>query len=187
MANIKFTTRLRCAVQKLVDDRVLQAVACRSGSLFSPVYRDNKYVWVKVMDSDGILIAERGVDGEAGNGAAPSHGVSLLIGVVIQSEDSTSQTKANPLGKAALSHIPYGVWVDTNDAGRRRLDRVLVVFVLPKGTAAERRKPFVTARRNVLNASSMMPDSLSIEVDRGKSADAIADQIRKEVQPHLVG
>ena len=118
MPNVKFTTRLSDAVHSLETGSGIRSVPCRSGSLFSPVYRDGKYKWIKVMDSDGLLIARRRV--HPGEGGDPSTPVSLLLGVVVQSEDATSQTKPNPLGKAALSSVPYGIWVDTND-GRQRL------------------------------------------------------------------
>jgi hypothetical protein len=84
------------------------------------------------MDSDGLLIARRSV--KSGEGGTPKNKVEILIGVVIQSEDTTSQTKPNPIGKAALAHIPHGIWADIKGDGRRRLDRVELLFVLPKGT-----------------------------------------------------
>jgi hypothetical protein len=137
------------------------------------------------MDSDGLLVAPRVVrDGEGG---APTKQVELLVGVVVQSEDATSQTKPNPLGKAALAHVPNGVWVDTTNEGRRRLDRVLVVFVLPKGAAPQRKKKFAAAKRNVENAATLMPDVESIEVARGESAKAIAELLRKKLRPFLGG
>ena len=187
MPNAKFTSRLSSALGRLQTDPSLRAVKCRSGSLFSPIYRAGKYVWVKVMDSDGLLVARRKVDEDGSS--QPSSAVSLLLGVVFQSEDATSQTKPNPIGKAAISHVPNGIWVDLRDSspGRRRLDRVLVVFVLPKGAAASRRAKFVIARRNVLNASDMMPDAVSVEVPRGANARAVAEVIRQEVRPFLVG
>lgn len=180
-----FTARLRDAIELLSAEPSLRSKPCRSGSLFSVVYRGGKYEWVKVMDSDGLLVGERKVhDGE---GRPPEKEVSLWLGIVVQSEDATSQTKPNPLGKASLSHVPYGVWVDLNDGGRRRLDRAVVVFVLPKGAAPRLRKKFSTARRNVVNASDMMPDAIRIEVPRGAAAEVIADRMKSTVRPYLVG
>jgi len=67
----------------------------------------------KVMDSDGLLVGRRRV--KDGEGAKPTEEVNLFIGVVIQSEDSTSQTKPNPFGKAAIGTIRDGIWVDLID------------------------------------------------------------------------
>lgn len=187
MANAKFTERLRAAWRSILDKESTRLVQCKTGSLFSPVYRSGKYEWVKVMDSDGLLVADRKV--HPGEGAAPSAEVNLLLGVVLQSEDATAQGKPNPIGKAALAHIPNGIWIDTQeeDAGRRRLDRVLVLFLLPRGAAPNKQPKFATAKRNVLNASDIMPDAVSLEVRRGASATQIAKAIEKEVRPFLFG
>ena len=126
----KFTTNIRLAVEELTGDKELNLEQCRSWTLFSPVFRSD-YEWIKLMDTDGLLVGSRLVrDGE---GRDPDTPVELFVGVVVQSEDSTSQSKPNPFGKAAIAHTPNGVWVDTKDDGRRRLDIIHVVMVLPKG------------------------------------------------------
>lgn len=183
--NLKFTKRLRAATEALHEDRDLELIRCESGSLFSPVFRGTGYVWAKVMDADGLLVAERTV--KDGEGGAPSDPVKLLIGVVVQSEEATSQTKPNPLGKASLGHIPNGVWVDLAGGGRRRIDRVLVVFVLPKGAAASQQAKYATAKRNVENAADFMPDALAVEVPRGESAATIAKTLRRVVRRFFKG
>lgn len=131
MPNVGFATRLRRAVEDVALEAALSPVHTRSGSLYSPVYRDGKYVWAKVMDSDGLFVTERIIHDD--EGAALPFASHLLLGAIIQSEDSTSQSKPNPLGKASLGHVPNGIWVNTTDGRRRRLDRVQIVFVLPKG------------------------------------------------------
>lgn len=185
MPNAAFTTRLSAAVDALLEDNSLRALRCRSGSIFSPVYRDGKYAWVKVMDSDGLLVARRTV--HSGEGAAPARASTILLGVVVQSEDATSQTKPNPLGKASLGHLHHGVWVDLDEEGRARLDRVLILFVLPKGAAPARRSRYDTAKRNVRNAADMMPDAVHVDIARGASTPKIAGVIRAEVRPFLIG
>jgi hypothetical protein len=119
------------------------------------------------MDSDGLLVSRRPI--HAGEGAADSSATFLLVGAVIQSEDATSQTKPNPLGKASLGHIPNGIWIGIANEARRRLDRIQIVFVLPKGVAPWRQSKFQTAKRNVENAADMMPDAITVEVPRGIS------------------
>src|SRR5690554_5485387 len=94
----------------------------KTSCLYTPTYESGKYVWLKLMDSDGTLLSERPVRAKLGEGSAPPAETRLLLGVIVQSEDSTSQTKPNPLGKAALPHVPNGVWVDTEEGLRRRLD-----------------------------------------------------------------
>jgi hypothetical protein len=190
MANTKFTTRLRTAFEMLHANAGFGLIPCRSGCLFSPVFRSRKYTWAKIMDSDGLLVTRRAVhDGE---GRCPSVPVTLLMGVVVQSEDTTSQTKPNPMGKASLSHVPNGVWVDLDGAsadttGRHRLDRVLVVFVLPKGAAAEHRAKFETAKWNVQNAAILMPDAVSLEVARNTSSRELATRLSDLTRPFLKG
>lgn len=181
----KFTARLGDAVDVLHEDTDLGLLPLSSGCLFSPILEKGRYRWAKVMDSDGTLVAPRGVsDGEGGKTRKQ---VELLVGVVLQSEDSTSQTKPNPLGKAALSHIPNGIWIDVEKEGRRRLDRVHVLLVLPKGVAPQHAKDFKTAQRNVKNAAAFMPDAESIEIARGTSAKDMAGLLRNKIRPYFKG
>src|SRR4051794_25154992 len=114
--NPKFTKRLRTAVDELLDDADLGLLTTTSGSLFSPIFINGKYRWAKVMDSDGLLVAPRPVS--SGEGGPPGDTVELLVGVIIQSEEATSQPKPNPLGKASLPHIPNGIWIDVAKEGR---------------------------------------------------------------------
>lgn len=192
MAKTKFTTRLKNAVDGLHGRDGSGFIRTRSSSLYSPVFRERKYSWAKLMDSDGLFVGRRKVhDGEGG---APDQGVQLLMGVVVQSEDSTSQTKPNPFGKAALPHVPNGVWVDLrpeddepSTLGRHRLDRLLVLFVLPKGAAAKHRKSFDTAKRNVENAAILMPDAITLELARNTSSSKIEEELASIVRPFLKG
>ena len=107
--------------------------------------------------------------------------------MVVQSEDTTSQTKPNPVGKAAVVHIPNGVWVNVEGEGRYRLDRVLVVFVLPKGAAPKHRKNFATAKRNVENAASFMSDAVAIEGAPGMSSEGLGTALKKKIRPFFKG
>jgi hypothetical protein len=171
-------------VEALAPDPRLSPIATVGGSLYSPVYRSGKYTWAKVMDSDGLFVSRRAIHDD--QGAATKGRSFLLLGVIIQSEDSTSQTKPNPIGKASLGHISNGIWINTTE-GRLRLDRIQVVFVLPKGASVRRRAKFETAKRNVQNAADMMPDAITLEVDRGISQAALGERILGEVRPFLVG
>lgn len=180
----KFTKQVRRAVEQLTKDADLGLLECRSWSLFSPVFRGD-YKWAKLMDTDGLLVGPRVVKHD--EGAKPKNDVEILVGVVIQSEDSTSQTKPNPFGKAAVGRAPNGVWVDLKDGRRVRLDRVFVDFVLPKGTIPSQKKKFETAKRNVRNAAEAMPDVEAIEVPRGISTDALMTKVKNKVRRWFKG
>jgi hypothetical protein len=178
----KFTENLTKAIKSLINDGKLGLEETRSRSLFSPVFSSD-YKWVKVMDSDGLLVGQRLVkDGEGGK---PNEQVYLRIGVVIQSEDSTSQTKPNPFGKAAIGTVRNGMWVDLKVGGRVRLDRTYVLFVLPKGAPAHEKKHFETAKRNVKNAADAMPVAKFIEFNRGISAENLKTGIRENTRSWL--
>jgi hypothetical protein len=177
--NTKFTARVRKAVEALRERETFASFQASSSSLFSPVLRNGAYTWMKVMDSDGTLISRRAVKG--GEGAAPRECTHLLISVVLQSEDATSQTKPNPLGKAAIAHARNGVWVDIEGHGRRRLDRVYVLFIVPKGADPAHRRKYVTAKRNVQNAAEMIPDCNFLEVRRGIGARSLAEKINAAI------
>jgi hypothetical protein len=137
------------------------------------------------MDSDGTLVGKRSV--KPGEGADPAKEVELNIGVVIQSEDATSQSKSNPIGKATVGYADNGVWVDINADGRTRLDRVYVLMLLPSGAAPEHKKKFATARRNVENAADLTPDCLILEVPRGISSQKLYESIRSKIRPLFKG
>lgn len=183
--NVKFTTRVGAAVKELASDPDLHLVPVRSGSLFTPVLRSGKYEWLKVMDSDGTLAGPR--EAKGGEGAEPKFKVELLIGVVLQSEEATSQTKPNPIGKASLGHVKNGIWIDVVNEGRKRLDRVHVLMLVPKGAAPKYQKSFKTAKQNVQNAADMMPDCEVTFVDRGISAKKLRDLIKTKVRPWFKG
>jgi hypothetical protein len=185
MANKKFTARLRDALGEIASDASMKCLPLKSGRLYSPVFRGGKYEWVIVMDSDGLLVSARKVN--PGEGVTPADIVELKVGVILQSEEATAQTKPNPIGKASLAHLPSGVWVDQIDGTRIRLDHVLVLFVIPKGAAAKKLAKFATAKQNVMNAADLMPDAVYLEIPSGASGEAVYTVLKKAVRPFLVG
>lgn len=182
----KFTRNLRDALARLANDRSLGLEQTHSVSLFSPIF-DGDYKWTKIMDSDGLLVGARRVKENPGEGRKPGNDVYLRVGVIIQSEDSTSQTKPNPLGKAAVGAISTGVWVDLKNGERVRLDCVRVLFVLPRGAPPSQQRTFDTAKRNVTNAAHSMPDVEIMDVPRGIARDTLATMLTKKVRPWLKG
>lgn len=179
--NTKFTTRLSSAIETLHGDEDLALSRCECGSLYSPVFSGKRYEWLKVMDSDGLLVAPRRCEG-----ISLSAPVDLLLGTVIQSEETTSLTKPNPIGKAALPHIQNGIWVKVGGS-LRRLDRIQILFVVPKGTAQHHRKRFETTEANVLAAAALMPDTVALVIDRGWNASKIAEELKATVRSFFKG
>ncbi len=180
--NVEFKKRLKSAVEKLAEtERYLPVKSVR---LYSPVWRDRQYRWATLMDSDGTLLRERRV---ASSVASLKQQTVLLIGVVIQSEFSTSGTKPNPLGKAAVGNAPRGVWVDLKGGARRRLDRLFVLFVLSEAKAYHLKKAFVTTEMNVRNASEAFPDVDVLIVPRGISKGDLVSKLRAKARRWLTG
>ncbi len=180
--NVEFKKRLKRAVEQLVEEEgYLRAISVR---LHSPVWRDRQYRWATLMDSDGTLLRERTVVSTSANQGQPTV---LLIGVIIQSEFSTSGTKPNPLGKAAVGATPRGVWVDVAPGTRRRVDRPFVLFVLPEAKAYHLKKSFRATEMNVRNASEAFPDVTRIIVPRGISKTDLVTELRKRTRRWLTG
>lgn len=157
----------------------------KSQRLFSPVWRDRRYRWINLMDSDGTLVGKRPVVGMSGS--ASESPVELTIGVLIQSEFTTSGTKPNPLGKAAISEAPLGVWVDLKGGTRVRLDRADIRFVLPEPASPAKRAQFKTASMNVLNAAETFADCEVLIVRKGINCDALSRSIKGRVRRWLKG
>ena len=183
--NTRFTARVKTALKLLHNNYDLELLPTKSASLFSPVLHGDYYEWVKVMVADGLLVGRRKV--REGEGANPMEEVEILIGIVIQSEDSTSQGKPDPIGKAAIGHIANGIWIDIEKRGRRRLDRVHVLMLLPEGAAPAKKKKYETARRNAENAASFMPDCHVLSVSRKTSGEELASEIEEKIRRHLKG
>jgi hypothetical protein len=72
----KFTKNLTKAINELIGDGQLGLEETRSVSLFSPVLSGD-YKWVKVMDSDGLLVGRRRV--KDGEGAKPTEEVNHIV------------------------------------------------------------------------------------------------------------
>jgi len=178
----KFTARLNSAVD-IIDDGHDRLWRAYSRCLFSPLVIDQSYEWIKLMESDGTLLIWRGIRG--GEGRTPLDDVGLLVGVVLQSEESTSQAKADPMGKASIASVSTGVWVDKDKSKRRRLDVVHVLFVLPKGSQQAQKSAFTTAQRNASNAASLVTNAHTLELPRGISAQAISEALVEKIEDIL--
>ncbi len=185
MAKGDFKKRLNAGVKLIIDELKLDPPCV--GRLYTPVWRDRKYQWISPMDSDGLLVKERNI---ASGKETADDSARLRIGVIIQSEFTTSRTKPNPFGKALVDTLPFGVWVDlwTGDARRRvRLDRVFVLFVMPRATAQSKKWISKIAKEYVENAADAATEAHMLEVPMGAGGPELATLIGKSVRPWLVG
>ena len=185
-------------VVKEASAMVADALGCvelRTGRLYTPFWKKGKaYGWMSPMDTDGMLVSERGVEG--GPAKAPK-GVTvapLLVGVLIQSEEATGRTKPNPYGKAAVVNAPLGLWVDrvclvsarngsstktTTVRSRVRLDHVWVLFVAPDDI------PGLLSNLEVVTTAHR--DSWYLPFPRATTPAAMAARITTDVRGFLVG
>ena len=182
----RFTARLKAAVATVSTKLKLEDV--QKVSLYTPVRRGGAYEWIRLMDSDGLLVTTKKVQW----GAKDEDVSELRIGVVIQSESSTSLTKPNAFGKALVGKLPLGIWVDVKarDNGERRrvrLDHAYVLFVLPTPAAKEKAKIASKAAQNVANALEAADDVHVLPIPMGSAASKMAELIESTVRGWLVG
>lgn len=184
---IDYKKRYNNAVELVRQDLSLPAL--RVGKLYSPIWMNRQYRWFSPLDSDGILYGERNILSGVSEGgeAAPKTNPKLRVGVILQSEFSTSNTKPNPIGKAFVSELPLGVWVDLDTGERVRLDEVYVLFVVPNATAASKKKTSATALKNVRVAAELSVRAYYLEVNQGSSAEDLAKAIKKVVNGWVRG
>jgi len=181
----KFTACLSSAIETLIDGQA-RLLHVKNANLYSLVYKGGKYQWLTLVGSDGLLLAHRETDEPTRN---------VLVGVAIQSEQSTSQTKPNPLGKAAAGMTPLGLWVDVREKNqppntpyqRRRLDVVHVLLVVPRPTDQRRLAKHPTVLQNVKNVVSTVENAHFLELQQGNNANTIANALLRTIRPWLFG
>jgi hypothetical protein len=183
--NTRFKSRPMAGLTRLAESKRLAPVPAQSGSLFSQIPRQGAHLWLKLTDSDGLLVSRRSV--RAVSAGAPENQVRLLVGIILQSEDSTSTSKPNPLGKAAIASSRNGVWVDLAELGRRRLDRLHVPMLLPSESVPQHRRRPSTQQRNVETAAALMPDGDPLFADSWLSAKELASEITRQTHGWLRG
>lgn len=186
----EFKKRVNAALAHLPQRLKLHTV--RSRSLYSVVWRKGKYEWISPMESDGLLVSTRQVENPMGG---VTH-AGIRIGVVIQTEFSTSQTKPNPFGKALIGMLPYGVWVDVEEIqegqkgktrARVRLDEVLVLFIVPNHTHQAKKAQGETAFQNVTNAAEASDYADVLRIEARASTQDLANAIAGKVRGLLIG
>jgi|GEM_PF-3506608 len=179
----KFTKQLSKALKHLTNTEP-KLLTTKSANLFSPVYISGKYEWITLVATDGLLVSERLI----GKGTPQAR--TILVGVIIQSEQATSQTKPNPLGKAAAVMTPLGLWVDLKRdkvESRERLDVVKTFLVVPKPSDAKRKVKHAAVWQNVKNVADTVDHASMLELNQGDSSDKIAQKVMDESRRFLLG
>ena len=181
-----FEDRLKSAIKSLVKSEKL--LSPHDYDLWSLTYKGGKYVWVKIMGSDGLLLASRRT-AKAQDKAGSQR--TIRVGVVIQCEQTTSQTKPNPFGKASISQVPFGVWVDVKESKgktvRRRLDVVNVALVAPEPASVQAKKKFKIVERNLEGVADLLVDTKVIPIAQGAGARIIQSELMKVFRGFLKG
>jgi hypothetical protein len=181
MPQTPFHERLKDAIDYLRKTHRL--VTPRSNNLYTFAKVGGFYQWKLVQNADGLLIASRNVG--PSQDYQPNK-TSILIGVVIQSEFMTADTKPNPQGKASVSHVETGLWIcRANDNQMLRIDIPRVLFVLPKGASPKKRKKYKTTLENVSQAAALHGNSKLLTVPRGISAKRLSKKLYGQVKDLL--
>jgi len=175
-----FKHRVGKAIEKLFDYEDLGLEPCKKRRLYSLVWKNHGYRWVTLLDADGLLIGKRRA--LPGEGAQPSSPVNLTIGLIIQVEESTALAKANVLGKAGLEQIIHGIWVDTDNGGRKRLDVFLILFVLPEPTSVAKKKKWTLMKKNLSNVVLQFDRCEVLHVKQGATIEVLRVRFRKQVK-----
>ena len=179
----KFTEQLAKALASLVS-REPKLIQTENAQLYSLVFKSGKYQWITLLASDGLLLSNWHTAKDKG----PKR--TILVGVVIQSEQATSQTKPNPLGEAAAAMTPLGLWVDLLRDGqpsRERLDVVHVLLLVPEPSDAPRRRKHSMVRRNVQNVVDTVEQAHMLEMNQGDNDVTIAEKLMNKARPWLFG
>lgn len=186
MAKTKFKKRVEDAIAKLVVDNKL--VNLSGNTLCTPMKIDGKWKWMSFCESDGILA--RFLDVAKGEVAKPDTCSEVLAGVMIESEESTSDSLLNPWGKSCIPSIPNGVWIDLKDQhGRKRHVLTIVEIILvtpePKSTTASTQKKFRTRKSILQRVESAAPHVSLLIAGKNDSGDVLAGKIWTLAEDHL--
>jgi len=182
----KFEDRLKAALKGATTSEKL--LTPHDYDLWSLTYTEGKYMWVKIMGSDGLLLSSRKTAKSETKAGSERQ---ILVGVVIQCEQSTSHTKPNPFGKASISQVPFGVWVDVKSSkgavSRQRLDVVRVALVAPEPREYKAKKKFQTIERNLEGVAALLVDTEILPIAQGAGAQLIERELMTRFRGFLKG
>jgi hypothetical protein len=185
--NREFEKRLKKALSLLAS--CLNLIEPADFDLWSLSSIKGTYTWLKLMGSDGLLLARRKTARSMKD--KPGSEREILVGIVIQCEQSTGKTKPNPFGKASVGEVPFGVWVDVaiapRNIQRQRLDVVQIALVVPKPTNFYQRQGFHTVETNIRNIARILPQTSACVIPQGTSAAKIARALEVAFRAVLKG
>ncbi len=181
MAQTDFKRRLNEAVKLLKSEHKL--LDPRNNNLCSLHKVHGAYRWQLVQNADGLLLVERFAKHQDKKNRRETR---VVAGIIIQSEYTTSGTKPNPQGKAAIVSVLTGLWFEEQGSeGMTRIDIAEVLFVLPAGASASDRKRFATTLENVRQAVSLHGRSRLLIVGKVWSRKKLAKRLYAQVQDVL--
>lgn len=186
MAKTNFKTRVNEAVKKLVTDHHLLNIPY--GSIYCPLKVEGKWRWTAICEPDGLLA--RSIDVAKGDPAKPDEHSEVIACVLVESEESTSNSLLNPWGKAHIPSIPNGVWIDTKSGNTRKrciltVAHVLLITPEPKSTTVSTQKNFKMRRDILRRVGSAAPDVTLVIAGKNDGSDALATKIWNEAKTFL--
>lgn len=186
MAKTKFKKRVDEAVKKLVADRSLLNVPY--SSIYCPLKVEGQWKWTSLCEPDGILA--RSITVAKGEPAKADEHSEVIACVLVESEESTSNSLLNPWGKAHIPTVPNGVWIDikAGNVRKRRIltvTHVLLVTPEPKSTTTKTQKNFKMRKSILQRVDSAAPDVTLVIAGKNDSRNQLATKIWNEAKPYL--
>jgi hypothetical protein len=186
MANKDFKSRVAAAVRTLVGRNGLLKTC--GNALYTPMHHPSGWKWMAFSEPDGILAKEIAV--AKGDPAKADVCTRVWLGVLVQSEESTSSSLLNPWGKACIPRLPGGVWVDVEVGGQRvrnvlTFAHVLLVTPEPTSTLAKVQKEFRNRRAVLERVDAAAEEASLLIVPQGRSAADMGGDIWANAQQYL--
>jgi len=186
MAKTDFKKRVGQAVNKLIADKALLDV--RYHSLYTPMQINGSWKWMAFSEPDGIL-AQRMTVAKGDPKKADEHS-EVIACVLVQSEESTSDSLLNPWGKSCIPKIPNGVWIDYHEGNQRKrrlltVAHVLLVTPKPLSTTVATQKNFKKRKSILERVDAATADATLVIVGKNDSRDSLATKIWNKVKHFL--
>lgn len=187
MAKTDFKKRVSEAINKLIKEKSLLDVRYRS--LYTPMRIDGHWKWMAFSEPDGILA--RVIDVAKGDPAKASEHSEVVACVMVESEESTSDSLLNPWGKGCIPSIPNGVWIDYHSGKQRKRRIVTVAHVIlvtpePKSTTAATQRNFKKRKSILERVDSASGDVTLLIAGKNDSKDVLADKIWQQAEAFLL-
>jgi hypothetical protein len=186
MPNTIFKNRLAQAVEQLVVARELLSI--KKNCLYTPARIEGECVWTEFSRPDGLLARRITVD-KGRPDKADEHS-DVIACVMVESEETTSDSLLNPWGKSCIPTIPNGVWIDIEEEEKRKrciLTTAHVILVTPEPTNTTAKVQRKWRRRlSILQRVDAAAAGMTLVVaERGIGAEALAAKLWTKAKAHL--